>query len=151
METIKSMQQEGLTKAPVYRPALETQLLAQAHQHGASLAKMAHQITMMQTQQSSQILKSFTEQDQAKILEMAYDDLYLQFISRKIEESIAQPQLRQLLALRSQIDSDKQRQEPKGPSKEPTQGHNALNFSVKAGEVQGISLLNLVIGKPIMT
>ena len=26
METIKSMQQEGLTKAPVYRPALETQL-----------------------------------------------------------------------------------------------------------------------------
>ena len=77
-----------LPKAPVYRPALETQLLAQAHQHGASLAKMAHQITMMQTQQSSQILKSFTEQDQAKILEMAYDDLYLQFISRKIEKAL---------------------------------------------------------------
>ncbi|MCM5530935.1 ShlB/FhaC/HecB family hemolysin secretion/activation protein, partial [Acinetobacter pittii] len=29
-----------------------------------------------------------------------------------VEESIAQPQLRQLLALRSQIDLDKQRQEP---------------------------------------
>lgn len=102
-----------LTKAPVYRPALETQLLAQAHQHGASLAKVAHQIAMLPIQQSSQILKSFTEQDQAKILEMAYDDLYLQFIGRKVEESIAQPQLRQLLALRSQIDLDKQRQEPK--------------------------------------
>lgn len=143
METIKSMQQQGLTKAPVYRPALETQLLAQAHQHGASLAKVAHQITMMPTQQSSQILKSFTEQDQAKILEMAYDDLYLQFISRKIEESIAQPQLRQLLALRSQIDLDKQRQEPKRPAKEPTQGHNARNFSVKAGEVQGDKFIEI--------
>ncbi len=107
-----------LTKAPVYRPALETQLLAQAHQHGASLAKVAHQIAMLPIQQSSQILKSFTEQDQAKILEMAYDDLYLQFIGRKVEESIAQPQLRQLLALRSQIDLDKQRQEPKRPTKE---------------------------------
>ncbi|KRI53466.1 DUF4105 domain-containing protein [Acinetobacter pittii] len=143
METIKSMQQQGLTKAPVYRPALETQLLAQAHQHGASLAKMAHQITMMPTQQSSQILKSFSEQDQAKILEMAYDDLYLQFISRKIEESVAQPQLRQLLALRSQIDLDKQRQEPKRPAKEPTQGHNARNFSLKAGEVQGDKFIEL--------
>lgn len=143
METIKSMQQEGLTKAPVYRPALETQLLAQAHQHGASLAKVAHQITMMPTQRSSKILKSFSEQDQAKILEMAYDDLYLQFISRKIEESVAQPQLRQLLALRSQIDLDKQRQEPKRPAKEPTQGHNARNFSVKAGEVQDDKFIEL--------
>lgn len=143
METIKSMQQQGLTKVPVYRPALETQLLAQAHQHGASLAKVAHQIAMMPTQQSSQILKSFSEQDQAKILEMAYDDLYLQFTSRKIEESVAQPQLRQLLALRSQIDLDKQRQEPKRPTKEPTQGHNARNISVKAGEVQGDKFIEL--------
>ncbi len=143
METIKSMQQQGLTKAPVYRPALETQLLSQAHQHGASLAKVAHQIAMLPIQQSSQILKSFTEQDQAKILEMAYDDLYLQFISRKIEESVAQPQLRQLLALRSQIDLDKQRQEPKRPAKEPTQGHNARNLSVKAGEVQGDKFIEL--------
>lgn len=143
METIKSMQQQGLTKAPVYRPALETQLLAQAHQHGASLAKVAHQIAMLPIQQSSQILKSFTEQDQAKILEMAYDDLYLQFIGRKVDESIAQPQLRQLLALRSQIDLDKQRQEPKRPAKEPTQGHNARNFSVKAGEVQGDKFIEL--------
>ncbi|MDF3347706.1 DUF4105 domain-containing protein [Acinetobacter pittii] len=143
METIKSMQQQGLTKAPVYRPALETQLLSQAHQHGTSLAKVAHQIAMLPIQQSSQILKSFTEQDQAKILEMAYDDLYLQFIGRKVEESIAQPQLRQLLALRSQIDLDKQRQEPKRPTKEPTQGHNARNLSVKAGEVQGDKFIEL--------
>ncbi|MBN6512726.1 DUF4105 domain-containing protein [Acinetobacter pittii] len=143
METIKSMQQQGLTKAPVYRPALETQLLSQAHQHGASLAKVAQQIAMLPIQQSSQILKSFTEQDQAKILEMAYDDLYLQFIGRKVEESIAQPQLRQLLALRSQIDLDKQRQEPKRPTKEPTQGHNARNLSLKAGEVQGDKFIEL--------
>ncbi|MCU4424184.1 DUF4105 domain-containing protein [Acinetobacter sp. WU_MDCI_Abxb74] len=143
MESIRSMQQQGLTKAPVYRPALETQLLAQAHQHGASLAKVAHEITTMPVQQSSEVLKSFSEQDQAKILEMAYDDLYLQFTSRQIEESVAQPQLRQLLALRSKIDLDKQRQEPKRPEKEPTQGHNARNISVKVGEVQGDKFIEL--------
>ncbi|WP_458102357.1 Lnb N-terminal periplasmic domain-containing protein [Acinetobacter seifertii] len=143
METIKAMQQQGLTNTPVYRPALETQLLAQAHQHGASLAKVAHQVAMMTTKESSEILKSYSQPDQAKILEMAYDDLYLQFISRKVEESFAQPQLRQLLALRSQIDLDKQRQEPKRPSTEPTQGHNARNVSLKLGEVQGDKFIEI--------
>ncbi|EMD0960109.1 DUF4105 domain-containing protein, partial [Acinetobacter baumannii] len=143
METIKAMQQQGLTKAPVYRPALETQLLAQAHQHGASLAKVAHQLAMKPIKESSETLKSFSPSDQAKILEMAYDDLYLQFIGRKVEESFAQPQLRQLLALRSQIDLDKQRQEPKRPSTEPTQGHNARNVSLKLGEVQGDKFIEI--------
>ncbi|WP_447398555.1 Lnb N-terminal periplasmic domain-containing protein [Acinetobacter baumannii] len=143
METIKAMQQQGLTKAPVYRPALETQLLAQAHQHGASLAKVAHQLAMKPIKESSETLKSFSPSDQAKILEMAYDDLYLQFIGRKVEESFAQPQLRQLLALRSQIDLDKQRQEPKRPSTEPTQGHNSRNVSLKLGEVQGDKFIEI--------
>lgn len=143
METIKAMQQQGLTKAPVYRPALETQLLAQAHQHGASLAKVAHQLAMKPIKESSETLKSFSPSDQAKILEMAYDDLYLQFIGRKVEESFAQPQLRQLIALRSQIDLDKQRQEPKRPSTEPTQGHNARNVSLKLGEVQGDKFIEI--------
>ncbi|EPJ6778469.1 DUF4105 domain-containing protein [Acinetobacter baumannii] len=143
METIKAMQQQGLTKAPVYRPALETQLLAQAHQHGASLAKVAHQLAMKPIKESSETLKSFSPSDQAKILEMAYDDLYLQFIGRKVEESFAQPQLRQLLALRSQIDLDKQRQEPKRPSTEPTQSHNARNVSLKLGEVQGDKFIEI--------
>ncbi|HHP7916564.1 DUF4105 domain-containing protein [Acinetobacter baumannii] len=143
METIKAMQQQGLTKAPVYRPALETQLLAQAHQHGASLAKVAHQLAMKPIKESSETLKSFSPSDQAKILEMAYDDLYLQFIGRKVEESFAQPQLRQLLALRSQIDLDKQRQEPKRPSTEPTQGHNVRNVSLKLGEVQGDKFIEI--------
>ncbi|EQB4401634.1 DUF4105 domain-containing protein [Acinetobacter baumannii] len=143
METIKAMQQQGLTKAPVYRPALETQLLAQAHQHGASLAKVAHQLAMKPIKESSETLKSFSPSDQAKILEMAYDDLYLQFIGRKVEESFAQPQLRQLLALRSQIDLDKQRQEPKRPSTEPIQGHNARNVSLKLGEVQGDKFIEI--------
>ncbi|MBD0064640.1 DUF4105 domain-containing protein [Acinetobacter baumannii] len=143
METIKAMQQQGLTKAPVYRPALKTQLLAQAHQHGASLAKVAHQLAMKPIKESSETLKSFSPSDQAKILEMAYDDLYLQFIGRKVEESFAQPQLRQLLALRSQIDLDKQRQEPKRPSTEPTQGHNARNVSLKLGEVQGDKFIEI--------
>lgn len=59
---------------------------------------------------------------------MAYDDLYLQFTGRKVEPSFAQPRLRQLLSLRSEIDLEKQRQQPIRPKDDPTQAHDARNF-----------------------
>ncbi|MBD0122793.1 hypothetical protein IAF44_19925, partial [Acinetobacter baumannii] len=42
------------------------------YQHGASLAKVAHQLAMKPIKDSSETLKSFSPSDQAKILEMAY-------------------------------------------------------------------------------
>lgn len=63
----------------VYRPALETQLLSQAKQHGTDLAKVAHQIAFTETDQVQSMLKTYSQQDQVKILEIAYDDLYLQY------------------------------------------------------------------------
>ena len=44
IETLKAVEQENLVADVVYRPALETQLLAQARQHGTALAKTAHQV-----------------------------------------------------------------------------------------------------------
>lgn len=137
IETLKAVDQQDLVKEVVYRPALETQLLAQAKQHGTALAKVAHQVAFTETDQVQPILKAYQPQDQAKILEMAYDDLYLQYISHKVDADFAQPQLRQLLAQRSQIEVDKQRQEPIGPKKQPVEGHHARNLSVNVGEVQG--------------
>ena len=39
IETIKAVEQQGLVREAVYRPALETQLNSQAKQHGHALAK----------------------------------------------------------------------------------------------------------------
>lgn len=143
IETLKAVDQQALVKEVVYRPALETQLLSQAKQHGTDLAKVAHQIAFIETDQVQSTLKTYTQQDQAKILEMAYDDLYLQYISRQVDANIAQPKLRQLLAERSQIEVEKQRQQPERPKMQPVEGHHARNLSVNVGEVQGQKFVEL--------
>ena len=137
VESIKAIEQQGLVHEKIYRPALETQLLAQSRQHGADLAKIAHHLTMIEPEKMPTTIASYRELERAKILEMAYDDLYLQFTARQVEASAAQPKFRQLLSLRSQIPLEKQRQEPKTPKIDPTQSHDARYFSVQAGRVQG--------------
>ncbi|OTG69744.1 hypothetical protein B9T26_14955 [Acinetobacter sp. ANC 4169] len=143
VETIKAIEQQGLVKETVYRPALETQLLSQVRQHGKSLATVAHQVAFAETIEMSKHIESYQDLDKAKILEMAYDDLYLQLIGTQVEPGFAQPRLRQLLSLRSQIDLDKQRQQPLRPKMDPTQAHDARHFSVNLGEVQGEKFVEL--------
>lgn len=143
IETIKAIEQQALVKEIVYRPALETQLLAQAKQHGKPLAQAAHEVAFSETKDMPVVLEKYPALEQAKILEMAYDDLYLQFTGRKVESSFAQPRLRQLLSLRSQIDLEKQRQQPIRPKDDPTRAHDARNFSVKVGEVQGEKFIEI--------
>lgn len=143
IETLKAVDDQNLVKDVVYRPALETQLLSQAKQHRTHLAKVAHKVALLPSDQIQAVLSAYNIQDQAKILEMAYDDLYLQFVSRVVETEIAQPRLRQLLALRSQIEVEKQRQAPTRPKMQPVEGHHARNISVNGGESQGKTFVEL--------
>lgn len=143
VETIKALADSDLVKDTVYRPALETQLLAQARQHGTDLAQAAHQLAFAESADLNTLLQSYTALEQAKILEMAYDDLYLQFLARKVETGFAQPRLRQLLSLRSQLQVDKQRRAPDVPNVDPSQGHHARSLTLSTGEVQGQSFIEL--------
>lgn len=143
LETIKALDDEQLIKDVVYRPALETQLLAQARQHGHKLAKVAHQIAMSEPREHGQILESYSAENQAKILEMAYDDLYLHFLARKIDPQVAQPRLRQILVQRSQLALEKQRLNVAVPKTNPVQAHDARHLSFKAGEVQGQTFVEI--------
>ncbi|WP_291356089.1 MULTISPECIES: DUF4105 domain-containing protein [unclassified Acinetobacter] len=143
IETLKVVEQQGLVKHKIYRPALETQLLAQVRQHGKTLAKTAHQFAYADIAVMPSMLDAYPADDQAKILEMAYDHLYLDFLRHKIDRSFAQPRFRQLLGLRSQLNIDKQRQPPERPKTDPTQSHNARHVSIQAGEVQGKTFVEL--------
>lgn len=143
VETIKAIDQAGLIRETVYRPALETQLNAQATQHGHHRAAQAHQLAWLEPQKMAEELKLFSLSDQAKLLEMAYDDLYLQFLARKVSADFAQPRFRQLLSLRSSLNIEKQRVIPKAPTKNPLNGHDARHFSVEVGEVQGEKFIQL--------
>ncbi len=143
VETIKAINDEQLIQAAVYRPALETQLLSQAQQHGYRLAREAHKLAEIEPDNMSTAVAQFNEAEQAKILEMAYDHLYLLLIGRKVSAEETQPKLRQILALRSQSSQPKQRTEPKQPSLDPVNGHHARNFSATVGEVQGEKYIEL--------
>ncbi len=143
IETIRSVERQGLVADTVYRPALETQLLAQARQHGRILAQKSHQLAFTAPQHMQAQLSAYSETERAKILEMAYDDLYLYLTSRKVQGEFAQPRLRQLLVLRSEIPAEKQRTDAPRPNTDPVQGHHARNFQFKAGEVQGDSFVEL--------
>ena len=143
VETIKEVDKQGLIKAAIYRPALETQLLSQAQQHGYHLAREAQRLSLVEPAKMPNAIGAYSKQEQAKILEMAYDHLYLQLIGRKVDAEFAQPRLRQILALRSQSDIEKQRIEPAIPSLDPVKGHHARTFDVALGEVQGEQFLEL--------
>ena len=143
VETLKTVQDNHLIQDVQYRPALETQLLAQSRQHGQQLAKTAHQLTLLKVDEMPAMLVKFDAIDQAKILEMAYDDLYLVLISRKIATQEAQPKLRQILSLRSQLNIEKQRTEVEPPRHDPAQGHHAKNTFIQVGEVQGQQFVEL--------
>ncbi|WP_034582997.1 DUF4105 domain-containing protein [Acinetobacter sp. HR7] len=143
VETIKAIQQQKLIKDVVYRQALETQLNAQAAQHGHTLARTAHELALAAQNQDQSLLASYSLQEQAKILEMAYDDLYLQFIGQKVDPKMAQPRLRQLLMQRSQLPFERQRLQVSTPEIDPVQGHAARNLSLKTGEVQGKKMIEI--------
>ncbi|WP_248785802.1 hypothetical protein, partial [Escherichia coli] len=92
-----------------------------------------HQIAMSEPREHGQILESYSAENQAKILEMAYDDLYLHFLARKIDPQVAQPRLRQILVQRSQLALEKQRLNVAVPKTNPVQAHDARHLSFKAG------------------
>ena len=143
IESLKSLKAKGLVESVTYRPALATHLNAQAKVHGQDLAQVAARLTQQSTEKMADFLKPYDQLRQAQILEMAYDALYLQFTAREIEAKHAQPKLRQLLALRSQLDIERQRDVPPRPQFDPSQSHHARTIKLSAGKVQGDDFVEL--------
>ncbi|WP_151707004.1 DUF4105 domain-containing protein [Acinetobacter sp. TUM15064] len=143
VETIKAVDDNDLIAESAYRPALETQLLAQAKQHGQSLAVAANHIVQLTPAQMPTFLNQYSLADQARILEMAYDHLYLQLIAQKVTAEEAQPRIRELLGLRSQIDLEKQRKAVETPKVDPVKGHHARTLQLEGGKLQGDSYFQL--------
>lgn len=143
IESIKAVEDAGLVANIIYRPALETQLLSQVKQHGSRLAKVAHHVAYLNPEQIPTALAAYSDIEQAQILEMAYDDLYLALIGKKIDEKFAQPRIRFILGQRSRIDVAKQRQLPRQPKFNPLEGHHARQLGVGVGQIQQQDVLDI--------
>ena len=143
IETIKALKQRGLVTRSEYRPALETQLLHQVRQHGQTLARYAQQLTLVPAEQLPSLLNAYSIEDQAKLLEMAYDALYLKLVAGEVKGELAQPRLRQLLVQRSQLDIQRQRQDPPKPKYDPIDGHHARKIQLTWGYTQKQNVLEI--------
>ncbi|MDO4896234.1 MAG: DUF4105 domain-containing protein [Moraxella sp.] len=141
IETVKEFRRAGLINKETYRPALETYLRHQEKQHGKAFGKTAHQLTKPDVKPEA-VLANKDDVDKAKLLEMAYDDLYLQHANKKTDNDFAQQRLRELLVLRSVLDVAKQRDEPPR-AYDPSLGHGDKAVSVSVGQMQGDTALSL--------
>lgn len=132
-QTVKAIaKRKDLIREVIYRPALDTQLHDQSSQYGKRLSKMAHQLA----ENPALDLSSLAAADQAKVQEMAYDDLYVRFMARDVTRESAQPRLRQLLVLRSQNAAPVQRREIPVPKVNPSSGHDAARIQLGGGQSQ---------------
>ncbi len=142
IETVKAIKNAGLIRDTHYRPALETHLKTQERQHGQAFGRLAHRLTLPKISPQQEIAQQEAKQ-QAGLLEMAYDDLYLQHANKKTDNSFAQARLRELLVLRSQLDVPKQRITPKRPNYDPSQGHGDKSWGINVGQMQGEPMVTL--------
>jgi hypothetical protein len=132
-QTVKAIaKRKDLIREVIYRPALDTQLHDQSSQYGRTLSKLAHQLA----ENPALDLSSLPAADQAKVQEMAYDDLYVRFMARDVTRESAQPRLRKLLVLRSQNAAPVQRREMPVPAINPAIGHDAARIQMGGGQSQ---------------
>lgn len=132
-QTVKAIaKRKDLIREVIYRPALDTQLHDQSSQYGNALSRLAHQLA-----ENPQLdISGLPKEDQAKVQEMAYDDLYVRFMARDVTRESAQPRLRQLLVLRSQNPAPVQRRELPVPTVNPATGHDAARIQLGGGQSQ---------------
>lgn len=132
-QTVKAIaQRTDLIGGVIYRPALDTQLRHQSGQYGKTMSQRAHQLA----ENPATDVSDLSPDDQAKVQEMAYDDLYVRFMARGVDKQSAQPRLRQLLVLRSQNPAPVQRRELPVPVVNPASGHDASRVQVGGGTTQ---------------
>lgn len=135
IETIKAVDKAGLIASQTYRPALETKIRHQEQNLGTDFGKLAHSLTLPSvTPQTA--LADFDDANKAKLLELAYDILYLQQGNKTRERAFVQSRLRELLLLRSQLATPKENPAPPTPF-DPRLGHGDKAWSVGLGTMQG--------------
>lgn len=134
-QTVKALQHRSdIIESVNFRPSLESQLKAQWFLYGDDIAKQAHQFTKMDSKTVAKLAsKKANSAETAKILEMAYDDLYLQFLKRDGDQDLQRKRLRKLLSVRSKNKADKQRPDKVISHNNPAHGHDAKRVTLGTG------------------
>lgn len=122
------LNQQGILKAVVYRPASATHLEHEVDRNTGKVNNAAKALIPHPQPAPA----GLTPAEQAKAYETAYDYLYYRFLDHAATPEAPQ-QLRSLLVARSQVDAPDQRTPPPQPATDPSQGHKTRRFSINGG------------------
>jgi hypothetical protein len=135
-DTVRAVaEQPGLVKRVVYRPATATIIrrrLADMEDRQSDLAKG---LVERKIPASDDRLRELSPQQQARILELAYD--YATYRSASGRDTTTPAQMHELLLARSRLEVPPQRPEVPVPVVRPDQGHKTSRLALGAGSRGG--------------
>lgn len=128
-DTVRAvLKEKDLLKRVTWRAASGTQLQASLARNDSLTNRAASRLS----HDASASLGSLDDQQRARALEVAYDDLYARHVGRKASADAPQ-QLRRLLIQRANVDIPNQRVEAQQPEHDPSHGHGTTRISIGAG------------------
>jgi hypothetical protein len=125
-DTVSVLGDSDLLSEPNYRPAFGTKLYAYSEQMNDVLLAEARSVMSGVALNKTK----YTEQEQAAILEMAYEWLNFEFYDQGVSRELIAPRLTDLLIQRSKVKIKSPFLEAKSPSQSPDKGHASSRFSV---------------------
>ncbi|MBV7315394.1 DUF4105 domain-containing protein [Shewanella sp. NIFS-20-20] len=138
-DTVNILAEAGLLQAPQYRPAFGTRLNHYASQMSASDVEQALAISRDELDVEGGNLPA---EQQAKLLEMAYEMLNFRFYHDGLERATTAPKLSALLHQRSRVNAPSPFTEVPVPDGSPIEGHASMRTGVgvsREGETQALT------------
>lgn len=137
-DTVRRVLQEpGLLRKLVYRPAAERRLLQDAHDNPKTVNRAALRLA-----KAPDAAIGLAPQEEAAALEAAYDYRYYRFLAGD-QTPDARQDLRALLMRRAALPVPDQRTVPPQPTVDPANGHATARIGLAGGHERGASYLTL--------
>ncbi|MDD3763035.1 MAG: DUF4105 domain-containing protein [Nevskiales bacterium] len=112
-----------------YRPALATQLVAQARQLGSDELDLALDLARGERAANDPLLLELDAQARARVLSLANDALYFRFLSGALSRDESMPRSRALLGARAATGERSDFDAPPQPALSPVEGHATRRFA----------------------
>ncbi|MFT6987254.1 MAG: hypothetical protein ACJAT7_003108, partial [Psychromonas sp.] len=131
-DTVAMLRDSDLLSEPNYRPSFGTKLYAYSEQINDTLLAEARSVMSGAPLEQTK----YTEQEQAAILEMAYEWLNFEFYNQGLNRELIAPRLTNLLIQRSKVKSKSPFMQAESPSASPEKGHASSRVSVSYNHYQ---------------
>lgn len=143
-DTVRAvLEEEGLLKKVVYRPAASTTLQQHIGTAPGTVQSVAYDLALGRRSPDDAAVGQLSDHDRAQALEIGYAYLYYLFLGRDIDAEAAKPRMRKLLIARSRIPVESQGIQPPEPETRPDQGHSTARLALIGGQLDDTDFVEL--------